>query len=114
MTDDAPPPGSLRGRILEAVLIAMLTTAGTELVEAIAEHLKKRRKRKRKPRRPTESDAEEETTNDQADQLDVGAPWHVYPPGEGHNTDGGACWCKPEVQETEGGGRVIVHNIQVC
>ena len=39
---------SPRTRIFEAVAIAVLTAAGTKLVEAIAERLKKRRRAKRK------------------------------------------------------------------
>lgn len=100
MTDDN---GTARSRVLEAVAISVLTAIGTALVDAVTERLKKRRKRKRKPRR-----AEPVAEDDGAvvDALYVGAPWHVYPEGEGHDTDSTTCWCKPDVQE---GGRLIIH-----
>lgn len=50
MTDDKDTP---RARIFEAVAIAVLTTAGTKLVEAIADRLKKRRAKRKKPRAAT-------------------------------------------------------------
>lgn len=46
------------------------------------------------------------------DELLVGAPYHVYPVGKGHEVEGGpTCWCKPKVEED---GRLIIHNDQVA
>lgn len=50
MNDDGTTP---RGRVIEAVAIAVLTAAGTKLVEVVAEKLKKRRKGK--PKKPPET-----------------------------------------------------------
>lgn len=51
MTDD-DPRDTPRVRILEAVAIAVLTAAGTKLVEWAAERLKKRRRKKRQKPAP--------------------------------------------------------------
>lgn len=31
------------------------------------------------------------------------------PEDGGHYTDGRPCWCQPEIEEVEGGGRLIIH-----
>lgn len=113
--DDAPPPDTRGGRIIEAVAVAVLTAIGTHLVEALAEALadrlkKWRAKRKRKPRRTPEAMPEEEGEDP---VLYAGAPYHVYPVGEGHDTEGCDCWCKPVVEVQAGGGRLIIHREQV-
>lgn len=45
------------------------------------------------------------------DPLLIGAPYHVYPVGEGHEVDGAPCWCKPQVVREPGWtAPMIVHN----
>lgn len=41
----------------------------------------------------------------------VRVPYHVYPVGQGHFTDGEPCWCKPQREE---GGWLVIHNQAVA